>query len=411
MTTDALTLPSKASVLAFPARAVSGLSICIPVYNEEGAVAETLQRCLGVRDALRRCGVPELEVIAVDDGSRDNTAAIIAQHPEVRLIRHERNRGYGAALKSGFAAARYDLIGFLDADATYPPEHFPQLCAAALDAGGELVIGTRMVGADTEMPAMRRVGNNFFARLLTLIGRTPVTDTASGMRVFHRHVLDLLSPLPDGLNLTPVMSTRAVHERVAVDRGPHPLSRAGGRIEAERHQRRHALPRDDDLDDAGLQPGAGVRADRARGHGAGGGRGRGPGRRPLAGRHDARPLGHAGGLRRPRGRRQRCQPVRHGRDLQLRRVAVLQSADSPGALQAAALLPSDRGTVPAGRRAAGGAGRRDVERKSGPGLARLADRAAVALPHRGGHGHPGRAATRVLVVDGIGPEGTEPAML
>jgi len=222
MNAEVLTLVPNAAVLTPLARTVSGLSICIPVYNEEGAVAETLQRCLAIRDALDRCGVPDLEIIAVDDGSRDGTAAIIARHPEVRLIRHETNRGYGAALKTGFAAARHDLIGFLDADATYPPEHFPQLCMAALGAGGELVIGTRMVGPDTDMPTMRRVGNSFFARLLTLIGRTPVTDTASGMRVFHRHVLELLSPLPDGLNLTPVMSTRAVHERVAVVEVPIP---------------------------------------------------------------------------------------------------------------------------------------------------------------------------------------------
>jgi glycosyltransferase involved in cell wall biosynthesis len=175
MNAEVLTLVPNAAVLTPLARTVSGLSICIPVYNEEGAVAETLRRCLAIRDALDRCGVPDLEIIAVDDGSRDGTAAIIARHPEVRLIRHETNRGYGAALKTGFAAARHDLIGFLDADATYPPEHFPQLCMAALGAGGELVIGTRMVGPDTDMPTMRRVGNSFFARLLTLIGRTPVT--------------------------------------------------------------------------------------------------------------------------------------------------------------------------------------------------------------------------------------------
>jgi hypothetical protein len=84
------------------------------------------------------------------------------------------------------------------------------------------VIGTRMTGADTEMPAIRRLGNTFFARLLTLMGRTTVTDSASGMRVFHRQALTLLSPLPDGLNLTPVMSTRAVHERMAVAEVPIP---------------------------------------------------------------------------------------------------------------------------------------------------------------------------------------------
>ena len=200
-----------------------GLSICIPVFNEESGIRETLDRCLGLGDSLRAAGIGQFEVIAVDDGSRDRSARIIeAEFPRVRLIRHERNAGYGAALKTGFAAARYGLVGFLDADATYPPEQFPALCQAVLRDGADLVIGSRMAGADTEMPAVRRLGNTFFAGLLTLIGRTLVTDSASGMRVFRREVLDLLSPLPDGLNLTPVMSTRAVHEGISVAEVPIP---------------------------------------------------------------------------------------------------------------------------------------------------------------------------------------------
>jgi len=198
-----------------------GLSICIPAYNEEGAIAETLQRCLSIGDALQRSGVEAFEVIVVDDGSSDRTAEIVGRFPDVRLFR-QKNRGYGAALKAGFEEARYDLIGFLDADATYPPEEFPRLCAGILDGGADLVIGSRMAGAETEMPAVRRLGNTFFASLLTLIGRTTVTDSASGMRVFRRGVLDLLSPLPDGLNLTPVMSTRAVHEGITLVELPIP---------------------------------------------------------------------------------------------------------------------------------------------------------------------------------------------
>jgi glycosyltransferase involved in cell wall biosynthesis len=200
-----------------PAAQGEGLSICIPVYNEEAAIHETLDRCLALGASLREVGIDRFEVIAVDDGSRDRSAEIIAaRYPGVRLIRHERNAGYGAALKTGFAAARYRLIGFLDADATYPPEEFPALCRAVLRDGADLVIGSRMAGQDSEMPAVRRIGNRFFAGLLTLLGRTRVTDSASGMRVFKREVLDLLSPLPDGLNLTPVMSTRAVHESIRV---------------------------------------------------------------------------------------------------------------------------------------------------------------------------------------------------
>ena len=205
-----------------------GLSICIPVYNERDAVAETLQRCLALEANLRAAGVADFEVIAVDDGSKDGSHGIVAQYPSVRLIRHPKNKGYGAALKTGFAAAKHDLIGFLDADATYPPEQFPMLCREIIEDRADLVIGSRLAGAETEMPLIRRIGNLFFARLLTIVGRTPVSDSASGMRVFRREALDLLSPLPDGLNLTPVMSTRAVHEQLRVVERPIPYKERVG---------------------------------------------------------------------------------------------------------------------------------------------------------------------------------------
>ncbi|MGE3513168.1 MAG: glycosyltransferase family 2 protein, partial [Vicinamibacterales bacterium] len=205
-----------------------GLSICIPVLNEEGAIGVTLRRLLATREPLKRVGVTDFEVIVVDDGSTDRTAEIAGGFEGVRLIRHPVNKGYGAALKTGFAAASHELVGFLDADATYPPEQFPRLCEAVLNEQADLVIGSRMAGADTEMPLVRRVGNMIFATLLTLMGRTQVTDSASGMRVFRRDALKLLSPLPDGLNLTPVMSTRAVHEGIKVVEVPIPYTERVG---------------------------------------------------------------------------------------------------------------------------------------------------------------------------------------
>jgi hypothetical protein len=116
----------------------------------------------------------------------------------------------------------------LDADGTYPPEFFPQLCQHALN-GTDLVIGSRMAGADSQMPITRRIGNLFFATLLSLIGRQRVTDSASGMRVFKREVLERVYPLPDGLNLTPVMSTRAIHEGIKMAEFPIPYSERLGR--------------------------------------------------------------------------------------------------------------------------------------------------------------------------------------
>ena len=204
------------------------LSIVIPAYNEENGIAEIASRVLAVETALQKVGVDRLELLVVDDGSKDRTPEVAESIPGVCLIRHPKNKGYGAALKTGFSRASGELIGFLDADGTYPPEYFPQLCAAALK-GSDLVIGSRMAGADSRMPFTRRVGNFFFAKLLTLLGRQKVSDSASGMRVFKREALEHLYPLPDGLNLTPVMSTRAVHEGIKIEEIPIPYSERVGR--------------------------------------------------------------------------------------------------------------------------------------------------------------------------------------
>lgn len=204
------------------------LSVVIPAYNEEDGIETIAKRVLDVGEALSQVGVDSLELIVVDDGSRDRTAEIAEAIKGVRLLRHPKNRGYGAALKTGFSQAQGELIGFLDADGTYPPEYFPKLCLQAMN-GSDLVIGSRMAGADSQMPFTRRVGNLFFAGLLTLVGRQRVSDSASGMRVFKREVLERLYPLPDGLNLTPVMSTRAIHEGVRMTEVPIPYSERLGR--------------------------------------------------------------------------------------------------------------------------------------------------------------------------------------
>ncbi len=206
----------------------ASLTVVIPAYNEESGIAQIASRVLATRDELAAIGVSEFELLIVDDGSHDDTARIAAGIPGVNLIRHPTNKGYGAALKTGFNQSQADLIGFLDADGTYPPEYFSRLCAVAMD-GADLVIGSRMAGADSKMPVTRRIGNIFFARLLSLVGRQTITDSASGMRVFRRDILDCLYPLPDGLNLTPVMSTRAVHEGIRMAEVPIPYSERLGR--------------------------------------------------------------------------------------------------------------------------------------------------------------------------------------
>lgn len=202
------------------------LSIVIPAYNEENGIAHIVERVLAVRPALASAGW-DAELVVVDDGSRDHTAAVVGGYPAVRLIRHPRNRGYGAAIKTGFRSSQSDYVAFLDADGTYPPESFPALCRAAQDA--DVVVGSRMSGARSDMPLTRRVGNTVFAMLLSLIGNVPVRDTASGQRIVRRSVLPRLYPLPDGLQFTPAMSTRAIHENLKIVEVPIAYAERVGR--------------------------------------------------------------------------------------------------------------------------------------------------------------------------------------
>ncbi len=192
------------------------LSVVIPALNEENGIADIIERILAIKEPLAEVGVSDLELIVVDDGSEDRTPEIITSYPEVILVQHPVNRGYGAAIKTGFRHARGNLLAFMDADGTYPPEFYPKMCRPILENGADLVIGSRMAGNDSEMPLVRRIGNTIFATLVSIISNQRVTDSASGQRILRREMLSHLYPLPDGLNFTPVMTTRAMHEEIKV---------------------------------------------------------------------------------------------------------------------------------------------------------------------------------------------------
>ncbi len=188
------------------------LSIVVPALNEEAAIADTVARCLAARDHLRSDGgVGDVEILVVSDGSTDRTEEIARGFPEVGVLAFDRNRGYGAAIKCGFAFASGDLLGFLDADGTCDPRFFADLCRALDREKADLALGSRM-GAGSEMPWVRTVGNLVFAFLLGVLSRQSVRDTASGMRVLRRTSLADLYPLPDGLHFTPAMSARVLLE-------------------------------------------------------------------------------------------------------------------------------------------------------------------------------------------------------
>lgn len=193
-------------------------SIVIPAYNEENGIKLITERLLGIKKELlnlfKECD--DVEIIIVDDGSSDKTAQIVESYHSVKLIKHLTNKGYGAALKTGFAAARGDYLAFLDADATYPPEALVDMLRELVHGNADMVVASRMQGTPTKMPVLRYIGNKFYALCLSWLSNRKITDAASGMRVFKKSILARLYPLSDGLDFTPGMSTRALSEGLAI---------------------------------------------------------------------------------------------------------------------------------------------------------------------------------------------------
>ncbi len=188
------------------------LTIVVPALDEEQAIGDTLRRCCEARaQIIAEAGLDTVEIIAVSDGSTDRTEEIARGIEAVTVLAFDANRGYGAAIQSGFAHARGELLGFMDADGTCDPRFFGTLARAIETEGADLALGSRM-GRDSEMPRIRAIGNTLFALILGILAKQRPGDTASGMRVIRRSALRDLYPLPAGLHFTPAMSARALLE-------------------------------------------------------------------------------------------------------------------------------------------------------------------------------------------------------
>ena len=173
-----------------------GVSVVIPVYNEEEAVLDVIQ---GLQDTLRESGITH-EIIAVDDGSTDDSCGAICMASDVTLIRHPFNRGYGAALKTGIRHAQHEQVAIIDADGTYSPESLVKL----LEHWGnnDMVVGAR-VGADVAIPAARKPAKWFLNQVANYLVGGKIPDLNSGLRVFKKSIaLQFFNLLPSGFSFT-----------------------------------------------------------------------------------------------------------------------------------------------------------------------------------------------------------------
>jgi glycosyltransferase involved in cell wall biosynthesis len=214
-------------------KAMKKLSIIIPAYNEEDGIREIIERTLSVSPQIQsNAGISDVEVIVVNDGSQDATARLAQEYSmqnRIQLISYEQNRGYGAAIKTGFAGASGELLSFLDADGTCDPLSFIDLIHKMKETDADIVIGGRL-NRNSRMPLTRKLGNVFYRVLVHAISSKKVNDIASGMRIVKKESWEKLSPLPDGLHFTPAMSVRAILDRsIKIEEVPIPYEERVGR--------------------------------------------------------------------------------------------------------------------------------------------------------------------------------------
>ncbi len=220
----------------------AGISIVIPVYNEVAGVGELLG---SLAEAMAELEVP-WEVIVVDDGSTDSVEMAVAAELEdhasteprrdeqpvplrdnVRLVRHSRNQGYGAAIKTGLHAAAHPWILITDADGTYPCRHIPELVRRRRDC--RMVVGAR-IGHKVHIPWLRRPAKWVLRRLASYLSQVEILDLNSGLRLFPKELAQrFVRLLPSGFSFTSTLTLAALAQGYDVEYVPIDYRRRQGR--------------------------------------------------------------------------------------------------------------------------------------------------------------------------------------
>lgn len=191
--------------------APGSLTIIVPCFNEIGAIESTVRRLVETMGG---------EIIVVDDGSTDGSSDRLdgleasGDCPQLRVIHHSRNLGYGAAIKTGIRRASHDIIAIVDADGTYPIEAMTGLVEQM--ARADMVVGARRQSA-AGSSSVRRLPKAVLGAYCSWLVGERIPDMNSGMRVFRREVaLRYLGVLPDGFSLTTTLTVALMRGRYDV---------------------------------------------------------------------------------------------------------------------------------------------------------------------------------------------------
>lgn len=179
------------------------LSVVMPAYNEEATIEEIIRRVLAVR--------MRIQLIVVDDGSRDRTREILAgleKELGFELLLQERNQGKGAALRRGFAAVKGDLVVIQDADLEYSPEEYPDLVQLICEGRADVVYGSRFLGRHRVFMFSHYLGNRIVTLLTNILYNTMLTDMETCYKVMRSEVVKGMNLQSNGFGIEPEMTAK-----------------------------------------------------------------------------------------------------------------------------------------------------------------------------------------------------------
>ena len=193
--------------------------VCIPAYNEEGKIKEVVKKALPYVD----------KVIVCDDGSTDDTA-ILAKKAGAIVISHETNQGYGAAIATLFDYCRKndtEIMVTLDGDGQHSPDQIPDLMNVILKHNVDVVIGSRTLGNDKDIPAYRKAGIKIITSTINSATDLKVSDSQSGFRAYSKPAIDLIRTTESGMAVSTEILLKISNNGLSIAEVPIRVSYTG----------------------------------------------------------------------------------------------------------------------------------------------------------------------------------------
>jgi glycosyltransferase involved in cell wall biosynthesis len=184
------------------------VSVVVPAYDEEGNISQVISELLKVKEII-----PNMEIIVVDDYSSDGTVLQLSKFKSINLILHLKNMGKGAALRTGFKAAKGRVVIIQDADMEYFPGEIPNIVRPILSSKADVVYGSRFNSKPSGMSSIHFLGNIILSLVASLLYRKRITDIMTGYKAFSNEVIKSLDLKENGFSVEVELTSQILQNK------------------------------------------------------------------------------------------------------------------------------------------------------------------------------------------------------